>query len=71
MYLELVYNSHEWNAAEFHAKFWQDQDEYHHEDLARLACVRKKSTWMEINCWRALRTSGFVFTHVSKFIHTS
>ena len=25
MYLELVYNGHEWNAADFYGKFWKDQ----------------------------------------------
>ncbi|KAH9499134.1 Transcription initiation factor TFIID subunit 5 [Bulinus truncatus] len=75
MYLELVYNNHEWNAAEFHAKFWQDQDEYHHEDLARLACVRKKEHMDGNQLLESFKTSKFVlrmsrdsYTHLKRHL---
>ncbi|XP_055870350.1 transcription initiation factor TFIID subunit 5-like isoform X2 [Biomphalaria glabrata] len=73
MYLELVYNNHEWNAAEFYAKFWQDQDEYYHEDLSRLACVRKKEHMNGNQLLESFKTSKFVirmsrdsYTHLKR-----
>ncbi|XP_059164243.1 transcription initiation factor TFIID subunit 5-like [Physella acuta] len=75
MYLELVYNDHEWNAAEFYTKFWQDQEEHHHEDLAKLAIVRKKEHMNGDQLLENFKTSKFVlrmsrdsYTHLKRHL---
>ncbi|CAG5124648.1 unnamed protein product [Candidula unifasciata] len=75
MYLELVYNGHEWNAAEFYSKFWQDQEEHHHDDLARLSSVRKKEHMPGNQLLENFKTSKFVlrmsrdsYTHLKRHL---
>ncbi|CAL1534508.1 unnamed protein product [Lymnaea stagnalis] len=75
MYLELVYNDHEWNAAAFYSKFWQDQEEHRHEDLAKLSSVRSKEHMSGNQLLENFKTSKFVlrmsrdsYTHLKRHL---
>lgn len=75
MYLELVYNGHEWNASEFYSKFWQDQEEYRHADLAILSSVRKREHMDQNQMLVGFRSSHFIlrmsrdsYTHLKRHL---
>ncbi|KAK3780084.1 hypothetical protein RRG08_046146 [Elysia crispata] len=77
MYLELVYNGHQWNASQFYSRFWQDQDEHRHEDLARLTSVRQKEHMVgsDNQLLESFKTSKFIlrmsrdsYTHLKRHL---
>ncbi|XP_035827359.1 transcription initiation factor TFIID subunit 5 isoform X2 [Aplysia californica] len=75
MYLELVYNGHEWNAWEFYSKFWQDQEEHRHPDLAILSSVRKRDHMDKNPMLSSFRSSAFIlrmsrdsYTHLKRHL---
>ncbi|XP_071488673.1 transcription initiation factor TFIID subunit 5-like [Diadema antillarum] len=60
MYLELVYNDHEKQAETFFRAFNGEQEEYHEEDLSRLAAVTKKDHMRHSELMMNFRTSKYV-----------
>ncbi len=75
MYLELVYNSHEWNAWDFYSKFWQDLEEHHHSDLAVLSSIRKREHMDGNQVLDSFRSSAFIlrmsrdsYTHLKRHL---
>ncbi|GFN91993.1 transcription initiation factor tfiid subunit 5, partial [Plakobranchus ocellatus] len=77
MYLELVYNGHQWNASQFYSRFWKDQDEHRHEDLAKLTSVRQKEHMVggDNQLLDTFKTSKFVlrmsrdsYTHLKRHL---
>ena len=42
MYLEMIYNNHESEAAKFIERFSSDQEDYYQEDLKKVSFITKK-----------------------------
>ena len=42
MYLEMIYNQHELEAAKFMERFSTDQEDYYQEDLKKVSFITKK-----------------------------